>query len=221
MRARNGRFAEIIWGFNRGAFTPQVHAHAGRTQGYGRRQEIAALRASISCASSQTLGIWRAYMIEIVPFSEHHLSGVVDVILPIQQSEFGIPITLESQPDLLDIPGFYQKRSGNFWAALHGKEIIGTISLLDIGNGQGALRKMFVKKQFRGSRKGVAYNLLRVLLEWCKRSNLCEIYLGTTAKFLAAHRFYEKNGFLEIQKTELPVSFPVMSVDTKFYKYLI
>ena len=160
-------------------------------------------------------------MIEIVPFSEHHLSGIIDVILPIQQSEFGIPITLDSQPDLLDIPGFYQKGSGNFWVALHGEDIIGTISLLDIGNGQGALRKMFVKKQFRGSTRGVACNLLRVLLEWCKRRNLREIYLGTTAKFLAAHRFYEKNGFSEIQKTELPVSFPVMSVDTKFYKYLI
>jgi N-acetylglutamate synthase-like GNAT family acetyltransferase len=160
-------------------------------------------------------------MIEIVSFSEHYLSGLVDVILPIQQSEFGIPITLDSQPDLLDIPGFYQKGSGNFWVALHGKEIVGTISLLDIGNGQGALRKMFVKKTFRGSTKGVAYNLLRVLLEWCKRRNLREIYLGTTAKFLAAHRFYEKNGFSEIQRTDLPVSFPVMSVDTKFYKYSI
>jgi hypothetical protein len=53
-------------------------------------------------------------MIEIVPFSKHHQSGVVDVILPIQQSEFGIPITLDAQPDLLDIPGFYQKGIGNF-----------------------------------------------------------------------------------------------------------
>jgi predicted N-acetyltransferase YhbS len=42
--------------------------------------------------------------------------------------------------------------------------------------------------------------------------------LGTTAKFLAAHRFYEKNGFREIAQTELPASFPVMTVDTKFYR---
>jgi N-acetylglutamate synthase-like GNAT family acetyltransferase len=160
-------------------------------------------------------------MIEIVPFSKHHISGVVDVILPIQQLEFDIPITLDDQPDLLDIPGFYQKGSGNFWVALHGSEIVGTIALLDIGNNQGALRKMFVKAQFRGSRQGVARRLLRVLLDWCELHNIYEIYLGTTAKFLAAHRFYEKNGFLEIQQSELPISFPVMSVDTKFYKYLL
>lgn len=160
-------------------------------------------------------------MIEIVPFCKRHLSGVVDIILPIQQSEFGIPITLDAQPDLLDIPGFYQQGSGNFWVALHGSEVVGTIALLDIGDGQGALRKMFVKAQLRGSRRKVAHRLLQVLLDWCKLHNLREIFLGTTAKFLAAHRFYEKNGFSEIKQTELPDSFPVMSVDTKFYKYFI
>ena len=65
------------------------------------------------------------------------------------------------------------------------------------------------------------FRLLQVLIEWCPLRNLHEIYLGTTARFLAAHRFYEKNGFSEIEQTGLPVSFPVMSVDTKFYKYLI
>jgi RimJ/RimL family protein N-acetyltransferase len=45
-----------------------------------------------------------------------------------------------------------------------------------------------------------------------------EIYLGTTAEFLAAHRFYEKNGFKEIAKSQLPPAFPIMAVDTKFYK---
>jgi N-acetylglutamate synthase-like GNAT family acetyltransferase len=160
-------------------------------------------------------------MIKIVSFSERYLSGIVDLILTIQKSEFEIPITLAAQPDLLDIPSFYQKGSGNFWVALHGPEIVGTIALLDIGNNQGALRKMFVKKKFRGSTQAVALSLLRALLKWCQCNHVDEIYLGTTAKFLAAHRFYGKNGFAEIQQTELPVSFPVMSVDTKFYKYLV
>ena len=48
-----------------------------------------------------------------------------------------------------------------------------------------------------------------------------EIYLGTTPKFLAAHRFYEKNGFAEIGKESLPEAFPIMSVDTKFYMMFI
>ncbi len=50
---------------------------------------------------------------------------------------------------------------------LHGSDIIGTLALLDIGNGQGALRKMFVKKQYRGSDWAVADKLLNNLFEWC------------------------------------------------------
>ncbi|MCP4744550.1 MAG: GNAT family N-acetyltransferase [Desulfobacteraceae bacterium] len=158
-------------------------------------------------------------MIDIVPFSGNYLSDVVDLILTIQQREFDIPITLDDQPDLLNIPGFYQKGSGNFWVALNASEIAGTIALLDIGNGKAALRKMFVKEQFRGSTRKVAARLLTVLLDWCRICNINEIYLGTTAKFQAAHRFYEKYGFSQIKQTELPASFPVMSVDTKFYMY--
>jgi N-acetylglutamate synthase-like GNAT family acetyltransferase len=161
------------------------------------------------------------HLIKIAPYANRYQSGIVELILPIQQSEFGLPITIDAQPDLLDIPGFYQKGNGNFWVALYGMTVIGTISLLDIENNQGALRKMFVKKQFRGLKFKVALSLLKVLLKWCQDHKVHEIYLGTTPKFLAAHRFYEKCGFKEITKTDLPASFPVMSVDKKFYKYLV
>lgn len=158
-------------------------------------------------------------MIEVVPFAPQHLEGVIAVILPIQQLEFQIPITLEAQPDLNDIPGFYQKGSGNFWVALDDQKIVGTVGLLDIGNGQGALRKMFVAEGHRGSQHGVAKRLLDILFAWCHARGVREVYLGTTAKFLAAHRFYEKNGFQEIARAELPAEFPVMTVDSKFYRH--
>ena len=155
--------------------------------------------------------------IEIVPFEPSHADGVVAVILPIQQSEFEIPITLEAQPDLRDIPGFYQRANGNFWVAVDGGKVVGTVALLDIGDGQAALRKMFVRADRRGAEHGVARRLLETLLTWCRARGVREVYLGTTAVFLAAHRFYEKNGFREIARAELPARFPVMQVDTKFY----
>ena len=46
---------------------------------------------------------------------------------------------------------------------------------------------------------------------------ITEVFLGTTDKFLAAHRFYEKKGFRELPKADLPSTFPVMAVDSKFY----
>lgn len=158
-------------------------------------------------------------MIEIKSFTNEYGAGVVALILPIQQAEFDIPITLNDQPDLLNIPDFYQQGNGNFWVALADGVVVGTISLLDIGNGQAALRKMFVNAQFRGAAHGVAQRLLSTLFDWSRTHGIREVYLGTTAKYLAAHRFYEKNSFAEIQKAELPAKFPVLSVDSKFYLY--
>lgn len=156
-------------------------------------------------------------MIEISPFAPQHAKGVVDVILPIQQLEFEIPISLEAQPDLQDISAFYQRGSGNFWVALANGEVVGTVALVDIGLNQVALRKMFVKSSYRGAAHSVAKRLLDTVFQWSHDHGVKEIFLGTTSKFLAAHRFYEKNAFSEIDRSQLPPSFPVMAVDTKFY----
>ena len=163
----------------------------------------------------------KADTIAILPFSEQHTQGVVDVILAIQRAEFGVPVTLADQPDLLDIQNYYQTGRGNFWLALHAGDVVGTLCLLDIGNRQAALRKLFVKAPFRGPKLGVAHRLMDALLEWGALRGVGEIYLGTTAQYRAAHRFYEKRGFLEIPKADLPEAFPVMSVDSKFYTYVI
>ena len=160
-------------------------------------------------------------MIEIVPFSKEHTEGVIAVILTIQQTEFDIPITLEEQPDLLDIRGFYQQGSGNFWVSLSGGEVVGTIALRDIGNSQGALRKMFVQAPFRGSALGVARRLLQTLLQYCALHGVREVFLGTTDKFHAAHCFYEKNGFHALSKADLPATFPCMSQDNRFYQRVV
>lgn len=158
-------------------------------------------------------------MITIQKYVEEFKQGVIDLILGIQQREFGIPITIENQPDLLGIEGFYQQGRGNFWVATADGLVIGTIALLDIGNSQGALRKMFVSEAYRGKEHGVGQFLLETLFGWSRENLFSNIYLGTTAKFLAAQRFYEKNGFQEIDKKSLPASFPIMSVDVKFYLY--
>ncbi len=155
--------------------------------------------------------------LEIKPFEASYKEQVGKLINSIQREEFDLEITLEQQPDLQNIEDFYQHGTGNFWLALHGGKVVGTIALLDIGHGRAALRKMFVTPAYRG-KVGTAYKLLGVLLESAKDKGIKEIFLGTTARFLAAHRFYEKHGFVEINREALPDKFLVMSVDTKFYK---
>ena len=101
-------------------------------------------------------------------------------------------ITAEDQPDLQNIPDFYQSGNGNFWVAINEGKIIGTIALLDIGNQQVALRKMFVSNAFRGSDKGVAQALLEQCHQWVNVQGFTDIFLGTIYVYKAAMRFYEK-----------------------------
>lgn len=156
-------------------------------------------------------------MIDIVPFIPVYEDGVVDLILPIQQREFGLPIDLHDQSDLQEISAFYQNGAGNFWVALDDGVVVGSVGLLDIGHEQAALRKMFVAAPKRGKPHRVAENLLAELLAWSRRKRLREIYLGTTEKFTAAQRFYRKHAFAEISKSDLPARFPVMAVDSVFF----
>ncbi|MDM5190356.1 GNAT family N-acetyltransferase [Bacillus sp. DX4.1] len=155
----------------------------------------------------------------ITQYESKHQSEVVELIIHIQQKEYNVPITKEEQPDLLEIEQFYQRDNGNFWVATYDGKVVGTVALLDIGNKQVALRKMFVKKEFRGKVWNTASMLLQTAIALAKEKGLEGIYLGTTVQFLAAHRFYEKNGFQSIRMEELPESFPVLQVDKKFYKY--
>jgi len=156
-------------------------------------------------------------MFEIKPYSDHYNQAVIELIVSIQRDEYDMDITADDQPDLNDVNGFYRRGAGNFWIATVGEEVVGTIALIDIGNQQGAMRKMFVNKDYRGSQKGVAARLITVLEDWAKEHGFNKIFLGTRSQFVAAHYFYAKYGYTEIAKADLPASFPVMAVDDRFF----
>jgi GNAT superfamily N-acetyltransferase len=139
---------------------------------------------------------------------------VLDLILPIQQQEFGVSITAADQPDLARIPQVYQSGRGGFWVGLEGDEVVGTLGLIDFGGG-GALRKMFLRRDQRGS--GLAQALLDTLLDHARTRGLPGLWLGTLPHMGAAHRFYERNGFRRVAPEALPPDFPRMPVDTVFY----
>ena len=144
--------------------------------------------------------------------------AIIGLILPIQQIEFNVDIDLAAQPDLLDIEKNYDGSGGAFWGAILNGELIGTIALIAVPEHQsGAIRKMFVKKEFRGKDLGVAQALLKTLLAYCEDNNLNEVYLGTKDVLQAACRFYERNGFKSVAMENLPVYFPRMAVDNVFY----
>ncbi len=153
--------------------------------------------------------------ISIIPFVPVHASAVAELVLSIQSGEFGFDVSLSDQPDLADIPGNYLVGAGGFWLALDSDRVVGCIGLMDLGSGDGSLRKMFVALDHRGA--GIAQRLLDTLHGHARTSGIKRLYLGTTSSYHAAHRFYEKNGYQRIEARGLPSGFPRFEIEDRFY----
>lgn len=155
-------------------------------------------------------------MLEIKLVNDTYSKEIIDLVLNIQQKEFNVPITIEDQPDLMQIEDFYFANGGSFWGAFINGELVGTIALVKFDEKAAAIRKMFVKKEFRGKEHGIAQKLLETLIVYCQKNGIEEVYLGTVSILKAALRFYERNHFEIIEKELLPSKFPLMNADNVF-----
>lgn len=151
-------------------------------------------------------------------FDSKYQSEVVDLIERIQVGEFSIPIEEGQRKELQSISQSFQTNKGNYWVALLNGKVIGTIAVIDIGHNAFELRDVFLDKEYRGQKTEFAKQLLDTVLNWSKEHDVKTIYLGTTLSFKAAHRFYEKHGFQEIARKEMPSYCQPMDCDEKFYR---
>ncbi len=154
----------------------------------------------------------------IESFDIQYHSEVIDLVERIQIGEFSIPIEDGQRKELQSISDSFQKNKGNYWVALLNEKVIGTIAVIDIGHKAFELRDVFLDKKYRGSSTGFAKQLLDTVIDWSKKQDVNSIYLGTTFAFRAAHRFYEKHGFCEISRENMPSYCQPMDCDEKFYK---
>ncbi len=155
---------------------------------------------------------------EIQPFESKFQTEVIALIEKIQVGEFHIPIEESQRLELQAIPQNFQQKKGNYWVALFNEKVIGTIAVIDIGHKAFELRDVFLETEYRGAGKGYSKALLDIVLKWAKVQEVQTIYLGTTLAFRAAHRFYEKNGFTEISRNQMPPYCKPMDCDEKFFK---
>ena len=152
---------------------------------------------------------------QIEAYSGTYDDEIISLILNIQNDEAGIDLSIQEQPDLLDIELYYQQPGGNFWVALLDGKVIGTIGLMLKEEHCAILKKFFVKKEFRSQKVGLA--LYEVLLKYAKVAGVQHIILDTPSVAHASHRFYEKAGFHIVRKDELPVSYSYPDRDSILY----
>ena len=148
-------------------------------------------------------------------FQKQWQEQLAHLVLDIQNNEFHLGLTQAQQPDLVDTEAFYQQ--GAFWVATYEDSVIGSIGIQPLDEGIGILRKMFVHKNFRGKELGIAQKLFDTLLVEAKHLKIDTIYLDTPPVAHAAHRFYERNGFVETTRSELPKNYKFVEMPLKFY----
>lgn len=148
------------------------------------------------------------------PFAQGDGHGLVDLVLPIQQDEFGLAATVADQSDLADPAAAFRAGGGEVWVAVHGGAVVGSVGVLHASSSDVVLRKMFVRADQRGS--GLAAALLDTAVRWAGERGYRRILLGTTAVMVAAQRFYAAHGFEPIEEADLPAHFPRMAVDSVF-----
>ncbi len=153
--------------------------------------------------------------INIIPY-KIAFQPKIDMLMLCISEEFSEPISLTKLPDTPSAALNTTPVPYLYLLATLKEEVIGTISLISLKEGNAVLRKMFLHKDFRG--KGIAKMLLNEVLNWAVENNIKAIYLGTMTQFVVAQKFYEKNGFNHISSNHLPDDFPINPVDEIFYQ---
>jgi len=154
---------------------------------------------------------------QIIEYIEYYQQQIIDLILYIQNEEAGINLSIEEQPDLLHINEQYYRNGGKFWLAVEKDILIGTIALMNKGNGNGILKKFFVRKDYRNQKVGLA--LYKTLYRYAVDNHYRNILLDTPAVAVSSHKFYEKAGFIKIDKTQIPFEYDFP--DRNSYLYLL
>jgi len=148
-------------------------------------------------------------MTKIVAYKDVYQKGINKMMNEIAL-EFGAEIFPKPTNETPVVPDKY-------WVAIDNEKIVGTVGVLVVKNDFGVLKKMMLKREFRGKEFGISKKLLETVIKWCKKNSISKLYLGTMNQFKAAQSFYKKNGFKQISENELPHNFLSNPLDKVFF----
>ena len=104
---------------------------------------------------------------------------------------------------ILDDPqGIVLDNGGFIWLAKAGEEIVGSVGIMNEGEGIFELIKMGVNENWRG--KGIARMLIEICLQKAKEIGIKRLILFSNHQLQTAIRLYEKYGFKQVEVTGAP-----------------
>ncbi len=125
--------------------------------------------------------------------------------------------TAWADPDLGRFSEIYNSEGNKYWVAEdeNGK-IVGGTGIGDLGNCVCELQKMYFLPEARG--QGIANKLMELALAYAKKYYR-KCYLETLDNMTRAQRFYEKHGFIRVDKPVVKTEH--FACEVKYLKELI
>jgi N-acetylglutamate synthase-like GNAT family acetyltransferase len=142
----------------------------------------------------------------------------MDMLSDVQKNEFFIPISKDTNICVLEAEdSFYYNNKCNFWCAVaDNDQIIGSIGLKNVNHCSAEIKKFFVVKEHRGT--GVGKKLMSTLVNAALAHNFNKLFLGSIDILKVAINFYEKHGFIKIDRSSLPEEFELCDLCSVFYE---
>jgi putative acetyltransferase len=104
-------------------------------------------------------------------------------------------------PELLAIATHFRRAGGRIWVADDGG-VVGSIGLTPSADGRGVeLRKLYLRQDVRGS--GLGDRLLALVEDEALGRGAAFVEMWSDTRFLRAHRFYERRGYVRGATREL------------------
>jgi GNAT superfamily N-acetyltransferase len=158
--------------------------------------------------SSLILGIslyaFGGTMIKIRKISQQDNNAVKNLISSIMRDEFVESASSYATDDLDNACEHYGGKHEVFYLAEKDGQIVGTVGIKNDGAHCALLRRLFLKKEFRG--KGYGSKLVQQALDFCKNSGYKKVIFRGTSAMAAACKTCLKNGFSEKEVLVLPLA---------------
>lgn len=142
-------------------------------------------------------------MIKMRQIKQEDNDTVKKLICSIMQDEFVESARDYATDDLEDTCKHYNGKNEVFFVAEESNgKIVGTVGIKNDTSHTALLRRLFLKKEFRG--KGCGTKLVQQALEFCKKHGYKKVIFRGTDAMEGAYKTCLKNGFQENDIVKLP-----------------
>lgn len=138
--------------------------------------------------------------VEIIPFKEKYSKFFYDLnydwlIEFFYVESYDEKILKNCKEEILD-------KGGSIFFAIYNENIVGTMALLNNGNGVYELNKMAVRKDLRGN--GIGNQLIKFIINYSLKKNYKSILLYSNKVLKNSIHLYKKFGFKELENINPP-----------------